>query len=105
MGLKKRFGLRIKELRTKNKLTQAQLSELVGIATKTQGFIETGRSFPEVNTIEKYAEVFKMDLSDVLNISHINNDTDTLSQIKSMLNDASEEQIVIVYKFLKSLLY
>ena len=41
------IGDRIKELRTKNKLTQFELAEAVGIDAKHLSHIETGRSFPK----------------------------------------------------------
>ena len=105
MKLKERFGLHIKELRTKRNLTQAQLAELIGIATKTQGFIETGRSFPSTKVIEQYAKIFELDVSEVLNIGHIQDYSRVVEEIKIMLEKANEEQIVVIHKFLKSLLY
>ena len=70
MELKKKLGRRIKELRTLNNLKQAQLAELAGIATKSQSCIETGKNYPSADLIEKYAKIFKIDVSEVLNISH-----------------------------------
>ena len=105
MGLKQRFGIRLKELRNKADLTQAELAERVGIATKTQGCIETGRNFPSASLIEKYAEVFNVDLSEILDISHIADESYLLTQINTMLKQANSEQTTIVYKFLKSLLH
>ncbi len=55
MELKKKLGKRIKELRALNNLKQAQLAEMVGIATKSQSCIETGKNFPSADLIEKYA--------------------------------------------------
>lgn len=46
MTLKQQLGLRIKELRKKNKLTQAQLAKKVNIATKHESCIETGKNYP-----------------------------------------------------------
>ena len=44
MDLKKDFGLRLKELRTKKGITQYQLAEMVGVDPKHMSHIETGRS-------------------------------------------------------------
>ena len=55
MNIKKDFGLRIKELRNKKRITQYQLAELVGIDPKHMSHIETGRSFPKADLIEKFA--------------------------------------------------
>lgn len=60
MELKKAIGKRIKELRVKTKYTQAELAERVGIASKHQSCIETGKNFPSVELLERYAYVFNM---------------------------------------------
>ena len=45
MKLKKLLGKRIQELRIKNGLKQSELAEKVGIATKHQSCIETGKNY------------------------------------------------------------
>ena len=85
MGLKERLGKRIKELRVKNNLTQSKLAELVGIATKTQSSIETGRSYPSSVVAEKYAKVFKVDVAEVMNINHIKDSSNLYGDIIQMI--------------------
>lgn len=105
MELKKKLGRRIKELRTLNNLKQAQLAELAGIATKSQSCIETGKNYPSADLIEKYAKIFKIDVSEVLNISH-EKDIDILyEEIQSMIKYANKEQIILIYKLIKNILY
>ena len=105
MELKKKLGKRIKELRAFNNLKQAQLAEMVGIATKSQSCIETGKNFPSADLIEKYAKIFKIDVSEVLNISH-EKDIDILyEEIQSMIKSANNEQIILIYKLIKNILY
>ncbi len=104
MNLKKRFGKRIQELRNKKNLKQSELAELVGIATKTQSCIETGRNFPSSDLIEKYAKAFNLDIADILTINHINSEQDLYKDINTLISKANEKEIVIIHKFLKSLL-
>lgn len=104
MNLKKRFGKRIQELRNKKNLKQSELAELVGIATKTQSCIETGRNFPSSDLIEKYARAFNLDIADILTINHINSEQDLYKDINTLISKANEKEIVIIHKFLKSLL-
>ncbi len=104
MNLKKRFGKRIQELRNKRNLKQSELAELVGIATKTQSCIETGRNFPSSDLIEKYAKAFNLDIADILTINHINSEQDLYKDINTLISKANEKEIVIIHKFLKSLL-
>ena len=103
MDLKKRLGKRIQELRVDRGLKQAELAELVGIATKTQSCVETGRNFPSADLLERYAKVFKVDVEEVLNITHIKETVVMLSEINILLQKAPEHKIVSVYKFLRSI--
>ena len=68
MELKKRLGKRIQELRLKNNLKQSELAEKVGIATKHQSCIETGKNYPSAELVENYARVFNIDVAEVLAI-------------------------------------
>ncbi len=45
MDLRKPLGNKIREFRKKQKLTQEQLAERIGIETNTLSNIETGKSF------------------------------------------------------------
>lgn len=105
MELKKKLGKRIKELRTLQNLKQAQLAEIVGIATKSQSCIETGKNYPSADLIEKYAKAFKIDVSEILNISHEKEMDILQKEIQSMIKLANNEQIILIYKIIKSILY
>ena len=105
MELKKKLGKRIKELRALNNLKQAQLAEMVGIATKSQSCIETGKNFPSADLIEKYAKVFKVDVSEILNIAHEKEIDILYEEIQAMIKAANNEQIVLIYKLIKNVLY
>lgn len=101
MKLKQRIGKRIQEIRILKGLKQSELSELVGIATKTQSCIETGRNLPSAELLEKYAKVFEIDEAELLNIEHIKTKEQLLIEIKNMLSKISDNDIVIIYKILK----
>ena len=57
MNAQELFGKRIKELRKKNKLTQEELSEMLGVFPKQVGNIETGTTFTTMNNIEKIKKI------------------------------------------------
>ena len=71
MELKKLLGKRIQELRHKNNMKQSELAEAVGIATKSQSCIETGKNYPSAELVERYAKTFNVDIADLLTLSHI----------------------------------
>ena len=71
MTIKQLLGLRIKELRTKIKLTQAQLAEKVGIDPKHQSCIENGKNFPSADLLDKYSNVFNIETCELFEITHL----------------------------------
>ncbi len=104
MELKKTLGKRIRELRIKNNLKQAVLAEKVGIAAKHQSCIETGKNYPSSELIEKYANVLKIDVAEILSIGHIKEHDELLNEINTLLDRASDDEIVVVHKILNGIL-
>ena len=103
MNLKNKIGKRIQELRMTKGLKQSELAERVGIATKTQSCIETGKNYPSSTLIEKYAKVFDIDVSEVLNISHIKETNEIYEDIQKILKTLNQEQLYLVYKMIKGI--
>jgi transcriptional regulator with XRE-family HTH domain len=57
--------LKIKELRKEKKLTQIEISKLMGIAQTTYANIEIGRTTASYQNIKKLAEIFSIDKDDL----------------------------------------
>jgi len=104
MAIKKQLGQRIQELRLKKGLKQSELAEKVGIATKHQSCIETGKNFPSAELIEKFAVALNVDVAEIFNIKHIKDKALKVQEIGNMVSNASDENITIIYKFVNSLL-
>lgn len=103
MEIKKKIGKRIQELRQKNGLKQSELAEKVDIATKHQSCIETGKNYPSAELMEKYAKVLNVNISELLLIEHIKPKEQLLKDLYDMLNNSSEEEIITIYKIVKSI--
>ena len=103
MNLKKDFGLRLKELRTKKGITQYQLAEMAGVDPKHMSHIETGRSFPKADLIEKLALALDVDYSELFKIEHLYEREYLLDKINRFLQKSSDEDLKIFYKFISSL--
>lgn len=52
------FGLRIRELRKKSKLTQSELAEKIGLSTNFIGMVERGERNTSVDKIFKPSRAF-----------------------------------------------
>lgn len=64
--LHQRFQQRIKELRMEKGLTQADVARELGIKQPVYADMETGPSEPRLSTLERLAEVFGVDPSDLI---------------------------------------
>lgn len=105
MEIKKRLGKRIQELRIKNNLTQSELAEKVGIAAKSQSCIETGKNYPTAENMEKYAKAFNVDISEMLEISHIKPKEELLSDLIKILKSANDTDLTTIYKIIKGIVH
>ena len=61
---KKFIGNVIRNARKQAKLSQAELSEKLGMTEKNLGNIENGRQYPQVNNFLKIIEVLNLSLKD-----------------------------------------
>ena len=104
MTIKELLGLRIKEIRNKLNMTQAQLAEKVGIDPKHQSCIENGKNFPSADLLNKYSIVFDIDVCELLNIEH-NKDREFLQKfLINKIKTSNDEDLKIIFKIVKSVL-
>ena len=59
-------GKNIKQIRINNKMTQEELAEALFVTRQTISNYETGKSNPDIDTIIKIAELFKVDANTVI---------------------------------------
>ena len=57
------IGEKIKELRTKNKLTQQELGDKLYVSDKTISSWESGRTLPDINTLIDISNIFNISVS------------------------------------------
>ena len=98
MDVKERVGKNISKYRKLHNLKQSKLAELVNISVKHQSRIETGVNFPSSDLLEKYANVFKIDVSELLDIKSVDTSENLRMKICDMLPMATNEQIELLYK-------
>ena len=59
-------GTTIKELREKNKITQVQLSEKLGVSDKTVSKWETGKGYPDITLLEPIADALRVSVAELI---------------------------------------
>lgn len=93
-------GAVIKELREKNRMTQLQLAEKLGVSDKSVSKWETARGFPDITLLEPIAETFGISVTELIsgNTVHNSNMSANMLMSKTMIrfftiSDYEEEEI------------
>ena len=102
MNIKSDFGKWIKELRSKNGITQYQLAELANIDPKHISHIETGRSFPKADLIEKLANALSVEYTEFFKTEHLQERKKKIEKINQILNNIQDKDLNILYKIITS---
>ena len=68
---KQLLGARVKELRKGKGITQDQLAERVGLATRYISMIEVGRSSPSLETVENIARALDVQMKVLFDFAHL----------------------------------
>lgn len=103
MDIKKRLGLRIKELRKMENLSQEKLSELADIAQNSLSNIETGEHFLTAETLEKLTVALKINASDLFDFEHIQDNKYMKEEILELMNKYPEK-ISVFYRVAKAIM-
>ena len=77
------IGTVIKELREKNKMTQLELAEKLGVSDKTISKWETAKGFPDITLLETIAEVFSISVAELFSGNTVNNSNVSANMIRS----------------------
>ena len=76
-------GNTIKTLREKNKMTQLQLAEKLGVSDKTISKWETGKGYPDITLLEPIAEAFQVSVTELISGNTIQNANVSANMMRS----------------------
>lgn len=76
-------GAIIKELREKNKMTQLQLAEKLGVSDKTISKWETGKGYPDITLLEPIAKAFGISVTELISGNTIRNANVSANMLRS----------------------
>ena len=76
-------GAVIKELREKNKLTQAELAEKLCVSDKTISKWETAKGYPDISLLEPLAKVFGVSVTELISGNTIQNINVSANMLRS----------------------
>lgn len=98
------FGRKIKEIRKKRKMTQAQLAELVNVDDKHISCIESGKNFPSADLIERFVNILNIEPKELFEFYHLQDPDNLKKEILYMLDKLQDEEISLVYKYIRTFL-
>lgn len=104
MDLKQMIGLRIKDIRIKKGFTQEQLAEKININSKYLSSIERGMENPTLNILIKLSESLDVNFNNIFYQIEIEDSAKRKSMINSILNEADDNQLKLVYKILSAII-
>lgn len=97
------LGRKIRQLRKEKKWTQEYLSEMLEINPKSVLRIESGQTFPMIQNLEKLAEIFGIEVSDLF-VNHNLEDVDVLKKyIYESIETFNEKEIRSLYNYIYSM--
>ncbi len=76
-------GAVIKELREKNRMTQLQLSEKLGVSDKTVSKWETAKGYPDITLLEPIAKVFRISVTELISGNPVHNANISANMLRS----------------------
>ena len=76
-------GAVIKELREKNRMTQLQLAEKLGVSDKTVSKWETAKGYPDITLLEPIAKVFRISVTELISGNMIQNANESSNMLRS----------------------
>ena len=76
-------GAVIKELREKNKVTQLQLADKLGVSDKTISKWETGKGYPDITLLEPIADAFSISVTELISGNAVSNANVSANMLRS----------------------
>ncbi len=97
------LGLKIKELRERNKLTQFKLAEMINMEPSNLSKIERGIQMPKEETLESIIKVLDIDLKELFDFQNFMKHEDLLKKLIDILKKSNTQELRTYYKIINSI--
>lgn len=104
-SLKQKLGARIQEIRKSKNLTQEVLAEKIDMDKPNLSNIECGKRFMTAETLEKLAGALEVEEKELFNFGHIKNRDELINLLNNSINNASDSELMYLYKVVEALKY
>ena len=95
------IGKKIKEIRSKNKITQEAFSAMIGLETSSLSNIETGKSFPSMQTLLNIIEKFEVSPNDVFDFAYLDKDENIEQEMIDIIKKQPYNNKQILYRIIR----
>ncbi len=96
----KKIGSFMKELRNEKKITQEQLSEILGVSNKTISRWETGNNMPDIVLLMEISDFYDISIRELLDGKRedVNMDENSKETILKVTEYDNEENLIMIKK-------
>ena len=102
-NIKHLLGIKIKELRIKQGLSQQQLAEMINIDQRNLSNIECGNTFPSKCLFE-LSTALKTPLNEIFDFEYLGKDlNEKIKYIKENIDGLEPDNIDIIYRLIKTM--
>jgi len=98
---KKLIGLKVKEIREKHNYTQEYFAETININTSSLSNIETGKSYPSMQTLLNIIEKFDVKPQEIFDFAYLNDDINLENEMIQIIKSQSYDKKQILYRIIK----
>ena len=99
----RKLGLRIKELREKQGLTQLKLAEILDMEASNLSKIERGIQIPKEESLDNISKALNVEVKELFDYTENINKQDLISKINTLLENSNEENLQRFYRILINL--
>ena len=103
MNLKESFAENLKRIRKQRGLTQEELAELVNVAPRHISFIETAKSFPSSDLLERLSNALNTNYTDFFEYNKEISREETIKNITEIIKKLDNKKLKYIYKMVKEL--
>ena len=104
MNLKESFAKRLKQIRKSRGMTQEELAELVGVAPRHISFIETARSFPSSELMERLCKALNISCCALFNFDDEFTREELIEKILELIKRTDVKKLKSFYKIVSEVM-
>lgn len=104
--INKKFGKRIQYLRLQRGLSQEKLAEALNIAPTSLSYVETGRGFMTLSTLEKLSQILNVEMYELFQFSTLQTKEEMYNYIITALDliKNDDTKLKFIFNIFKNLI-